>query len=488
MNLKDMITEINSALDYNPDLKQYDDNVARVINRHYLQVSSQYQWLFMQKRHTFTLRKDIKVESGGGDKRIITVGSRVCSLSSATGSGVLNLPADIVGQVFLLDNTEYLITHRRDARTFVVDQPIAAGSHTTWTIKYTSYPMPRDAVEMLGVMDRGITKTETISFQTDSTTNTLTGTNRGRFVFLDSRKEEYLYLDREDTGDSFVSVEEMHNSIRPPDFAPRLTFSTFEDSTGTEIAALRDATYEYCYTFLYAGQEGPPSPVSSIDTADDRLKQAIILDQLQDTSANYDDASLDVGTGRYKKIYRRVSVKPRSGTPRKIDLKVGMGPWRHIGTITESTTKFIDSFDELTTNTVMEGTAFDARISASGDLFDHDLLNEIGPRQYLRFWYTPSSDYPVEARYHRRPKRLVNDSDSPEWPVQYHHYLVYAALKDICMQHGMLKNSQLYDGRANELLERMKAKYLSRTDRMHIRRGFDRAMADRERFGIPSKS
>ena len=56
------------------------------------------------------------------------------------------------------------------------------------------------------------------------------------------------------------------------------------------------------------------------------------------------------------------------------------------------------------------------------------------------------------------------------------------------MQHGMLKNSQLYDGRATELLERMKAKYLSRTDRMHIRRGFDRAMADRERFGIPTKS
>ena len=38
------------------------------------------------------------------------------------------------------------------------------------------------------------------------------------------------------------------------------------------------------------------------------------------------------------------------------------------------------------------------------------------------------------------------------------------------------------------LLEKMKNKYLSRSDRVFIRRGFDRAMADRERWGIPSKS
>jgi hypothetical protein len=56
------------------------------------------------------------------------------------------------------------------------------------------------------------------------------------------------------------------------------------------------------------------------------------------------------------------------------------------------------------------------------------------------------------------------------------------------MQHSMLNHSQLYEKRAAEMLERMKNKYLTRTDRMHVRRGFDRSMADGERFGIPSKS
>ena len=478
MNLKDMITEINSALDYNPDLKQYDDNVARVINRHYLQVSSQYQWLFMQKRHVFILRKDITPTAVD---RLTADGSRVVTLATTTGLGILNLPSDIVGQTLVIDNIEYLITAQHTAREFVVDQPVPSGTYPSWTIKYMTYPMPRDSVEILGVMDRGIVQNETLSFSTDSTTSTLTGPNRGRFVFLDARKEEYLQLDRQDTGHSFVSVEEMHSSLRPPDYP--MALEVRESTSG--LSALRGATYEYCYTFLFAGKESPPSAVSKIEISEEPGDYEVNLSRIMDTSARNLTPS---NTGRVKKIYRRVSVKPDSGSLDHIDLRNGMGPWRHIATLSEDITRFVDDFDELTTSTVMTEGVFRDKATVDGDLFRLDHLNEIGPRQFLRFWYTPDDNYPIEARYHRRPLRLVNDADSPEWPVQYHHYLVYASLKDICMQHGMLQNSQLYDQRATQLLERMKSKYLSRTDRMHIRRGFDRAMADRERFGIPSKS
>ena len=59
MNLKELTEEINSALDYNPDLEAYKSQVARVVNRHYLQISSQYNWLFRQKTSKLTLRADI---------------------------------------------------------------------------------------------------------------------------------------------------------------------------------------------------------------------------------------------------------------------------------------------------------------------------------------------------------------------------------------------------------------------------------------------
>ena len=50
MNLLELREEINSALDYNPDLKQYRDMTARVLNRHYLQISTQYPWLLPIRR------------------------------------------------------------------------------------------------------------------------------------------------------------------------------------------------------------------------------------------------------------------------------------------------------------------------------------------------------------------------------------------------------------------------------------------------------
>lgn len=479
MNLRDLRDEINSALDYNPDLKQYDDNLTRVINRHYLQVSSQYQWLFMQKRALLMLRADI---DGSSTDTLTSTGTHVVTLPITEGAGIKNLPEDIVGQTLVVNNATFQITRQHNAREFVVDQQVPSGTYTSWTIRYNSYPMPRDSVEVLGVMDRGITTTETISFESDSTTTTQTAPNRGRFMFLDARKEEYLYLDRVGTGDPFVSVEEMHANLPPPDFAPSLRLKT---AGGGLTSVVRNATYEYCYTFLYAGMESPPSPVASLDTTTDESDSIVVLiEKLMDTSAKLLTPS---NTGRVKKIYRRFSRDNVSDVPTS-RLVSGMGPWRHIATVGESTTSFIDDADELTDKTVAGETSYDGYVDPSGELFRVDRLNEIGPRQYLRFWNTPNSDYFVEARYHRRPFRLVNDADAPEWPVQYHHYLVYAALKDICMQHGMTSNSQLYDGRAKELMERMKSKYLSRTDRMHIRRGFDRAMADRERFGIPSKS
>ena len=489
MNLRDLRDEINSALDYNPDLKQYDDNLTRVINRHYLQVSSQYQWLFMQKRHLLTLRADIE---GSSTDTLTADGTHVVTLPVTEGVGIKNLPADIAGHTLVVNNVEFKITRRHNAREFVVSKQVSAGTYTSWTIKYITYPMPRDSVEVLGIMDRGIKTTETVAFtNSDSTTTTLTAPNRGRFMFLDARKEENLYLDRVDTGDPFVSVEEMHSNLSPPDFAPTLVSVLDTTHPGPPTSTVDNATYEYCYTFLYAGMEGPPSPVASIDTnfSHPTLAHYIKIKKLMDTSAKLLTPS---NTGRMKKIYRRFTSDDIS-TVAVSRLVSGMGPWRHIATVSEITTEYIDDANELTDKTVDGGDKFGGGpfvdyVDPSGELFAVDRLNEIGPRQYLRFWKTPSSDYTVEARYHRRPFRLVNDADAPEWPVQYHHYLVYAALKDICMQHGMLQNSQLYDGRAKELMERMKSKYLSRTDRLHIRRGFDRAMADRERFGIPSKS
>jgi hypothetical protein len=83
---------------------------------------------------------------------------------------------------------------------------------------------------------------------------------------------------------------------------------------------------------------------------------------------------------------------------------------------------------------------------------------------------------------------MVMDNDYPVWPPQYHHLLVYFALGDICMQHGMSTQAQLYEKKAEDLLERMRQKYLARANRHYQRRGFDRMLVSGERWGTPSKT
>jgi len=510
VNLKEIREEINSALDYNPDLKQYSDNIARVVNRHYLQISSQYQWLFMQNRKLLQLRADI---TGDSTSKLTGDGTHLVTLPSTTGAGVINLPPDIVGKTLVNtdDGATYQITAFIDSRRFLVDDIFPSGELTTWKIEFVKYPMPRDCIEVLGIMDRGITTKETLSFQSDSTTTTMTAPNEGRFMFLDARKEENLYLDRSDTGNPFVSVEEMHDNIQSPDYPPTI-FNVIKEE-GFLPRVIAPYRIEYCYTFIYAGMEGPPSEVVAVDLdpsqigpvpsknfspTDIRIEGdgtsglTVSLRRIMRT-VSHALGSTD-NNGRMKKLYRRIVFSDEYlSHPSAADYVMGAGAWRHVATLASLETEYVDKGREIIGDTTAEdpldsGDPGDSFIDPAGDTFRLDRLNESGPRQYLRFWNTPKSDYVVEVRYHKRPYRLVKDSDAPEWPPQYHHYLVYAALRDICMQHGMLNHSSLYERRADEMLEAMKAKYLSRTDRMYVRRGFDRAMADRERFGIPSKA
>ena len=144
---------------------------------------------------------------------------------------------------------------------------------------------------------------------------------------------------------------------------------------------------------------------------------------------------------------------------------------------------FVD--DEL-----LVGNSTDA---AKLDVYNHDdyvtLSTEaLQPVQYIRAWYTAGTDIAVEIRYAAAVRRMQADFDVPAWPTQYHHLLVYKSLEDICLQHGMIGQSQLYERRAREMLRSMKDKWLARQARQFIRRGFDDKLFQSERWGTPSKA
>ena len=594
MNLKDLTDEVNSALDYNPDLEAYKSQVARVINRHYLQISSQYNWLFRQKRVPLTLRADI---TGDATTNKISVGR---SSDGWDASNVLyfegtteTLPTrEMLGNVLILGrNTTYLtdtgvqsISHGSEEREFnitgifdlllssdhyghtgryggtdsdewpdaykpgassgiVIDRPVIDPSVGTtslsekryyedWKIEFRQYYLPSDCVEVLGIVDRGLkTPIHTESSSTISTSLN-TAPDRGRLIFIDASKEEHLYLDRDSTGDPVIGIEGMPVSITPPMFPPKISFIDRDpdDSIKKHGALLAANTYEWCYTFVYKGIESAPSPVTRREVPDGPNQLAEIEGESVEgdftrngvegrtlTSDRRNSDSGDTATskrmnGRVKRWYRRKVMEPGDDQmPNQ-----GYQRWLHIGDqFTDGKILDLGAKQTIFRKTPSDGKAAfpnefesDAVYGSDIDVIGwpqaywlkqgywtyHDgelqklkVLDESGPRQTIRIYRPPSQDMDVEIRYLARPKRLVADSDAPEWPVQYHHLLVYMALADICLQHGMNNQATLYERKSEELLDRMKQKYLSRTNRKYIRRGFDRVVFAGERFGVPTK-
>ncbi len=239
MNLKELTEEINSALDYNPDLEAYKSQVARVINRHYLQCSSQYNWLFRQKRVPLTLRADI---TGNATTNKLSVGNPVDSFDASNvihfeGTADTLPTYEMLGNPLIIqDNDTFTsrtsISHGASEREFtitgifdlgssisdygsegryggtgdpewpdgyqpgdasgiVLDRPIIDPStasatalttkdfYTDWKIEFRQYYLPADCVEVLGIVDRGLKTPVHTQSSSSITTSVNTAPDRG---------------------------------------------------------------------------------------------------------------------------------------------------------------------------------------------------------------------------------------------------------------------------------------------------------------------
>ena len=427
-SLKELIQRVHDQLDYDPDLQQYKDSVVRRINNHYLEICDNDHWLFLQKTTNLSLKK--KVEGSSSATIIIqAVAPRLVTVSSSV------FTSDMAGQTFVgPDGLEVTIGAVVGSTTLYLADGYAGGvvsSSADWSIKFDRYAMPNDCIEPLGFVDRA--------------------DDRGRLRFVDRRREELEFLDADDTGEPFVVIEDDHLNMRPP-FEPVFLAPTKPASPGAALIAGNE--YEYRFTFIYEGRESPPSPVASITLGS--TDTAVLIAGLEDTRYLYSSSKRE--SKKLKRIYRR--DKTNEGRFYKIaDVEAGDLTYTDDDPLPE----YAEDFDHVT------------------------YFIEHGPRQTARFWYTSDEDRARQRRYHYRPPRLQADADHPAFPVQYHHLLVYRALQDIMLQHGASAQSQLFQRRGDELLKKMRNRYLSRTDRKFVRRAFDNRRAA-YRFSPPVKT
>ena len=325
---------------------------------------------------------------------------------------------------------------------------------TDFTIRFDRFGLPKNCIEVLGYVDRA--------------------DDRGRLVQIDRRREEFAYLDRDTTGDVFVIIDDESIIDEPPlnelgQSSPG-TFTVETENVTQSSNALfpNDNEYEYFYTIYREGRESPRSRVVSVTTkADDKDPDSRnLLSGMENTGWNEADTPTYKASGKQKIIYRRD--------------KTNEGPWLMVGVVDSITTTFTD--DEL-----YPSTSFAHLKYTSFRFNDHDAIrryDDPGPRQYMRAWYGPSSDKKIHLRYHYRPRDLVSETDTPAWPRQYHHLLVYLTLEDMFLQMQDTTQAGIFRGRAEQLLTQMRRRYLSRDDTRKKFARFDRPGGFRS-LGIP---
>ena len=436
MNLNEIRQRIFDQMDFNPNLQQYRDSVVRRINDHYLQICDSAHWLFLQKETTIQLRKEIE----GSENNKITIPSNTRRVE-AFDTTKFAFTKEMEGATLISTNpseVEHKILRVYSNGVMFIDSAFGSGAGvgiTSFKIRFDRQPLPADCIEVLGYVDRNA--------------------DRGRLFQIERKREEYAYLDRDNTGDPIAIVEDETFEGLTPISNPTLATSSTSGTLST------NTQYEYKYTIYAEGREGPPSESVDINTGSNTSIDVSGLDNLG-WKTSILGAPSDSGMAKY--VYRRDTTND--------------GPWLLIKILESTTTSFTDQY------AIPFTIGYQNLVNLSyASPKDYIYFDEPGARQHVRFWYTPSLDKEIHIRYHRRPRTLANDNDAPVFPKQYHIVLVYATLEDMFLQMQATDQAQIFRSRKLEMLNQMRKRYLSRDETRKRFERFDRPRRFRINYG-----
>ena len=446
MNVSEIRQRIFDQMDYFPDLQQYRDSVVRRMNDRYQELCDSAHWLFMQKEREITVRAAVEGTSA-------TIGIQVTSSSNPRKVTAVGFTPTLEMEGQTLTNTttekEFTIVRVEDSNNFFINDDWDGTSDGStvynWKVTFQKFMLPEDCIEVLGYMDRDA--------------------DRGKLLFIGRRREEFAYLDADNSGDSGVVIEDEHIIDDPPVNVPTANAQTATVITNNLLT--NGVTYEYKYTIYREGRESPPSLPVQV-TVPSTGSNEVALDNMDDTGF-YTSATATSTTdsGMYKLVYRRDVTND--------------GKWMLVGSVASNNTSLVD--DELhPKSTFVFQNSASYRYSSSTEVLR---WADPGPRQYVRFWYTPGADKVYHLRYHYRPKDLVADNDVPEMPRQYHNLLVYITLQDMFLQMQDLTQSQVFERRAEQVKIQLRRRFLTRDDQNLRFKRFDRPRGGRG-IGTPS--
>lgn len=189
-------------------------------------------------------------------------------------------------------------------------------------------------------------------------------------------------------------------------------------------------TYYAKYTFIEGTRESAPSPEASVEVT---ASTQINASGLQSTGAN---------SGTTKRMYLRTPASKA---------------YYHVSNAD------VGSAGSTLNNMALDG----AYLSKGTRLPEHG-----GNYQRVRLYPRQDTNYKINVRYLRRPPMLIEDTDTPDFPVVHHRYLVYRACEELFVKHDNLSHSEMYRKKADAELLKIEQRFLTSGAQMWVKEAF----------------
>tara|TARA_R100001594_G_scaffold6004_2_gene17675 strand:+ start:10544 stop:11830 length:1287 start_codon:yes stop_codon:yes gene_type:complete len=408
MKLSEIRSYIGNILDYQPSITSYQNQLNDVINENYFRLFSEKPFTFAQKQVLVSATKDDELAS-------ITVTN-----NSATITSTALFTTNMAGQVIDILDVEYTIAWVATTSTAYLTAVYAGSSGTpAATVKYRYLDLPQDCVEIMQVLKRSMQ---------------MTPAEPGRMVPVTRYEDEYWNLPLNEVNIPNYWVPYDDYSLIPPK-APTITAVTSGSGRGVR-------TLEFAVSYRFADRESALSPITSISLIDTQLP-AITISALPNSS------------GMYRRVYVRC---PEAGINKFYNIS--------------ETTSGGSLFAFLPTSNGTFNYATDTSLSDFDDAFEltYKAYSGVdGNIQRIRMYPRQDQDYELTVRYMYRPKKLIDDADTPEFPSAHHHVLAYMSLRDIFIKHDNDAQAALYDRKVAQEMLKIEQRYLNSIAKRYIK-------------------
>ncbi len=427
MNLSQMLSMAGSILDYSPDVPTYRAELRRFINEAYRGLFSNDVWLFAQREDHIEIQPDVSVTGmsfvlgpSGNVQMQDPLGralfrewmaGAIIEITAGTGGGAFpTLPVEVQVRIFI--DADNLILEAKDGQD--LSGLSFAGTGVAATIKQRYVDMPIDCVDVMSV---------TLRYPSQE---------RQPFYNLTRWEDEawMLNMDLVARPTNFILAEDV--VVPPPVIQPACV------NLGVVANAVPVAgDFDVVYVHNLGNRQSAPSPNSTVTTFGATDGMGV---------SGMQNNGVDNSTGLRKQVYMRT---PQSDAFYKVDDPASP----------ESVT-------------VSNGSGAGLGIPASYQVPGRRLPEHDGIYKRIRMYPRQDEALTITVRYLARPPRLLDDSDVPGFPPEYHQLLVFRCCEQLFIKHGNGPLAELYRERGDAVLARMQKRYKTTRSQMLVKGDF----------------